>query len=147
MNRKLVDAFSRGSREALLTLAATPQAASDFHNGLAQFRAGLRIGLEVLEQNLADRDEQCTAARRVVAVAGSPEGTNRVQLLELEIASLKGSIASGLGVCAALECTMTVLAQLHPSDTETRVEKPKHGKNGLPPDSTMERFRKLDLDP
>jgi hypothetical protein len=123
VNKAVLKAFSPSTQRVLLALAGSPDDASAFYDRLTIVRAGLRIGLEVLEKNLEESRGQ-----------NNPAHSN----------ALATAAASTLGSCTALECCMATLEALHPSlaKVNTSADAPK----GLPGTNGVEKIRRLDLD-
>lgn len=120
MNQEVFAMFSASTQRVLMTLARSPEDAVAFHDRLTILRAGLRIGLEVMEKQLGAPQDKAT------------------------LESLRTASMATLGCATALELCMSTLQLLHPelgraSMTKTTPEpgKDSNGKN---------RLRILDLD-
>lgn len=114
MNEALFKSLSPSAQAFLRAVADTPEQTAAIYNGLASFRGALRVGNEIIEK-------------------GAPTAS---QGQRDKIAS---TLATNLAVCAAVECFMSLLENLHP-ETDRRKNQPPPG------DSTIERFKRLDLD-
>lgn len=120
MNEDVLDALSGSSRKALRALAATPGDAAHLYNRLTIVRAAIRIGLEVMERQMA-HFRSLDKMQEVSALAAGGQGA--------------------LGTVVAIECCMGILEELHPDLVKENVSDPKkpEGLNG-------ERIRRIDTD-
>lgn len=119
MNPNVLKAFSKSGQNVLTSLARSPEDAVHFYDRLQVIRAALRLGVEVLENNMRGEKD------------------------EIVLASLKTASMAALGTCTALELAMGTIESLHPELGKARMstpEKPLPGGNGV------NRIRKLDLD-
>jgi hypothetical protein len=128
---EIMDALSPPARRCLRTMAGKPDDAAGWYNRLADVRAALKVGAEVMEGS---------AREEAKANGGKPTATGNMKF---------AAAGYALGTVTAIECCMSIIEKLHPSLTikvKSSDDQPSpYGSNGhtLPGDG---KIRRLDLD-
>lgn len=120
MNEKLLASFSPSTQKALRALVGTPEDCVAFYNRVTMFRAALLIGIEVVERAAPDRR------------ADGPE---------------QFGLMAAAGASGALECTLGLLAELHPECGKLNASSPPGSsstKTSGAYDHIVKRFENLD---
>lgn len=128
-----LDALSPPARRCMRSMCATPEAGVKWYNQLADVRAAIKVGVEVMEQS----------AREKAQAAGHPTTESNFVMEAARYA---------LGAVTAVECAMSGIEKMLPSNLvvkEKRSSGPAHdgappgdGQNGTGP----ERLRRIDTD-
>lgn len=92
---EILRALSPPARKCLAALAGTPDQAVTWYNQLADVRAALKIGHEVMEQS----------AREKMKAAGHPTPESNFTMMAASYA---------LGATTAIECCLSIIEKLHP---------------------------------
>lgn len=124
---QIMDELSPSARRCLRSMAGTPDDAAGWYNRLADVRAAMKVGVEVMEQS----------AREEAQAAGAPTGQSNMKMIAASYA---------LGATTALECCMSIIERLHPS-----LIKGKVGGDPIPPGSNghtlpNDKIRRMELD-
>jgi len=100
---ELLAAMTLPCRKTMLALAGNPDAAAEWHNKLADVRAGIMVGREIMEATA-----RVKAGRR-------EDDPDKKRANKAEADLIMTACMYALGVTTALESCMSAIAMMHPN--------------------------------
>jgi len=130
---ELLAAMTLPARKTMLALAGTPSAAADWYNRVADVRAALKVGIEVMEATARIKNA------RSVKLTGTNDAQATRDRIEAD-AAMQGAMFA-LGTITALECALNCIEKMHPELTIKARATEDPPQNG-----TENRIRRMELD-